>query len=259
MGQVAVKENSQPAFSVGFRSDPGASGRRNQDSLFVDLEQGLFIVADGMGGHHAGDVASALAVKEIAGYIERVGSQRGNPVNLVEDAVHTANMTVFEESMKSPQMQDMGTTVVVALCAGDQFVITHVGDSRAYKITDRDIIPLTQDHTFVAEWVKEGRISEEEARTHEARHGLYMALGVDDEVEPETSQWEWHGDWSLCLCSDGLTDVLRDEEILDVLTSVDDPQQACDTLVGLVHDREGKDDITVMVIRPPVAPFRGED
>ncbi|MBM4328341.1 MAG: Stp1/IreP family PP2C-type Ser/Thr phosphatase [Deltaproteobacteria bacterium] len=243
-----MRHYSKPGFRIGFKSDTGGSRRQNQDSFLADPELGLFIVADGMGGHNAGEVASELAVQEIAGHIRNDRFRSHDPKKLLEDAVLRANLAILGKSATNPEWSDMGTTVVAALYAGDRVIICHVGDSRAYMVTKATIRQLTQDHSFVAEWVKEGLITAAEARTHEARRGLYMALGVEDEIEPELSEYKWDGDWSLCLCSDGLNDAVEDDDIRKTVIDASDPHDACDALIRLVHEREGSDDVTVILV-----------
>jgi protein phosphatase len=243
-----MHHTSKPKFRIGFKSDAGGSRHQNQDSLLVDPELGLFVVADGMGGHSAGEVASELAVHEIAGFIRNELPTCQDPKKLLEDAVLRANVAILERSAINPEWSDMGTTVVAALFVENRLIICHVGDSRAYTISKGAIRQLTQDHSFVAEWVKEGLITAAEARTHEARRGLYMALGVEEEIEPGLTEYKWNGDWCLCLCSDGLNDAVEDEDIRKTVNEALDPQDACDSLIRLVHEREGQDDITVILV-----------
>ena len=142
----------------------------------------------------------------------------------------------------------MGTTVALAFVRGDHLWICHVGDSRAYLVGDGRIHALTRDHTFVAEWLEEGRITPEEARTHHARHGLTMAIGVDNDVEPEVAEARWHNGMCLLLCSDGLTEMLEDSTILEIVQSSGDPDSICSGLVEDAKRRGGDDDITVILV-----------
>jgi len=223
--------------------------KSNEDSLHVDEQLGLFIVADGMGGHNAGEIASNIAVQKIAAAV-RDGLASGEKVSsIILEAVAAANRAIFFTAASDPWWTEMGTTVVMALFHGERVAISHVGDSRAYMIKNGSIEQLTEDHTFVAEWVKEGSITLEQARTHQARHGLTMALGIDEEVDPVITEREWSPHGSLLLCSDGLTEVLKDSEILDILAKATDPQQACDALVNAANEKGGPDNITVIVIR----------
>ncbi|MFZ5867909.1 MAG: Stp1/IreP family PP2C-type Ser/Thr phosphatase [Thermodesulfobacteriota bacterium] len=247
MIRTNMHHTPKPKFRIGFKTDVGGSRHQNQDSFLADPDLGLFVVADGMGGHSAGEVASELAVREISGLIRKELPTCQDPKKLLEDAVLRANAAILERSAINPEWSDMGTTVVAALFVGNRLIICHVGDSRAYMISKAAIRQLTQDHSFVAEWVKEGLITAAEARTHEARRGLYMALGVEEDIEPALTECKWDGDWCLCLCSDGLNDALEDKDILKTVNDAANPQDACDSLIRLVHEREGKDDITVIL------------
>jgi protein phosphatase len=247
-------------LKVGFKTDRGRLKLRNEDSLHVDSELGLFIIADGLGGHKAGEVASSLAVTKIAAHIgERVGAA-DNPVVVIEESILYANQAVCSAAELRPELCDMGSTAVLALFRGSRVWISHVGDSRAYLINNETIKLLTQDHTFVAEWLRDGLITAQEARTHRARHGLFMALGVADDVHPETFEMPWDGAGLLLLCSDGLHSMLEDREILEIVKSAPDPQQACEMLVRQANRKGGEDNITVILVgeQPPWNPRRSK-
>ena len=148
------------------------------------------------------------------------------------------------------ELAEMGTTVVLRHSfRGNRALISHVGDSRAYMITNGAMKQLTHDHTFVADWVRQGSITVEEARTHESRHGLYAALGVEDGVEPETAEWPWDNCSCLLLCSDGLTDMVPDDQIMGIVNRSDNPQEACDLLVEAANEMGGTDNISVIIVR----------
>ena len=181
-------------MQVGYKTDLGLSREQNEDNLLVDAELGLFIVADGMGGHEAGELASSIVVVEIANHIRtEIGQSKEASVVLAE-AIVKANAEIIRRTPTHTGGVEMGSTLVLALVRANQVLISHVGDSRAYMIADGVMKRLTHDHTFVADWVREGRITPEEARTHKARHGLYAALGVEDEIEFETAEWPWDFD-----------------------------------------------------------------
>jgi PPM family protein phosphatase len=234
---------------LGFKTDLGRSRVVNEDNLLVDLELGLFIVADGLGGHEAGELASSIAVVEIASHVREQISQGKETRQVVEEAIIKANAEIRKSSPTGLDEAEMGTTVVLALLSGNRALISHVGDSRAYMITNTAMKQLTHDHSFVADWVRQGSITAEEARTHESRHGLYAALGVEDEIEPETAEWPWDLDSCLLLCSDGLTDMLTDDGIVAIVNASDSPQQACDLLVEAANEMGGTDNISVIIVR----------
>jgi serine/threonine protein phosphatase PrpC len=242
------KHRTEASLKVGFKTTNGHIRPTNQDSLHADEGLGLFIVADGMGGHNAGEVASSIAVQEIVKTIRDRLACGAEATPTISDSIREAHHAIFQNSQKKPEWYNMGTTVVLALFHLDRVLISHVGDSRAYAIKDGTIKPLTEDHSFVAEWVKQGIITPEEARTHRARHGLTMALGVDDVIETVVTDLPREQIECLLLCSDGLTDILDDAEILDTVSNVDDPQTACDLLVQRANEKGGQDDITVILI-----------
>lgn len=236
-------------MEIGFKSDRGSVKKHNEDSLLADERMGLFVLADGMGGHSAGEIASHIAVDRIAGRVRAGLAQGLRAEEILPDAMVKANSAIFNAAQTDPWWTDMGTTAVAALLNGERVVLCHVGDSRAYLIDETGIRQLTHDHTFVAEWLRSGAITPAEARTHEARHGLTMALGVEDSVEPDVSEWPLHAGQVLLLCSDGLTDVLEDHEIMDTVRAITDPQEACDALVAQANDKGGPDNISVVLIK----------
>ena len=236
-------------MQVGFVTDQGGSKKANEDSFLVDQGLGLFIVADGLGGHNEGKLASRIATEEIAQYVKENFYLENDLISVVEQAVFRANTSIARAAEADPEWRsDMGSTVVVALFKDSRFVVANVGDSRAYLIKNKNIEQLSEDHTFVAEWVKSGTITKEEARTHEARRGLWMALGVEDEIEPHVTQGVWNGDSCLLLCSDGLTDVIEDKEILRLTIESKDPQEACDRLLLRAKELGTSDHVTALLL-----------
>jgi protein phosphatase len=235
-------------LKVAYLTDPGKHRPSNEDSLYVGEDIGLFIVADGMGGHNAGEVASKIAVEVTAEFV-RVELQTGKEVEEVfREALAHANRSIFEKASVNPAWSDMGTTLSMALTTDHKVVVGHIGDSRAYLIGKGKIEQLTEDHTFVFEWLKQGLITREQARSHDARHGLTEALGVTNEVEVDVAIWPWEKNTCLLLCSDGLTDMIEDEEILAIVESASDPQRACNELVTAANREGGEDNITVILI-----------
>jgi serine/threonine protein phosphatase PrpC len=236
-------------LKVGFKTDTGRCRQVNEDTIIANEELGLFVVADGMGGHKAGKVASRIAVDEIQRFISKGMEEADNPKTLLDESLLAANKAIVSSSVEDPDRKsNMGTTVVVALFYGDRLLISHVGDSRAYRINDRTIQQITQDHSFVAGWVREGRLSPEDARIHPARHGLSMALGQEDAIILETTEWSWEDFGCLLLCSDGLTEMLEDHEILDIVDGSAGPQEACDSLVEKANENGGEDNISLIII-----------
>lgn len=235
-------------MEVSYLTHTGLVRDSNEDSLFVDERVGFFVVADGMGGHNAGEVASAAAVKEVSRRV-RVGLNLGRDAeSLLRESLFAAHETVFALARSDDSMSEMGTTIVAVILMNGQLTVGHVGDSRAYEIRNGRITKLTHDHSFIADWIRDGIITHQEARTHKARHGLTMALGVDDDIGPEIQIFPWHERSFLLLCSDGLTDMLDDEEILSVVENASSLEEACRELVARANEKGGEDNITVVLV-----------
>jgi serine/threonine protein phosphatase PrpC len=228
-------------LAVGSRTDVGRARRRNEDSLLV--QEPVFAVADGMGGHRGGDVASSMSVEELAR--APVGS-KGSPAILA--AIKKANRALLRRGDAEPQLYGMGTTVTALVVDGAKGHILHVGDSRAYLLRDGKLRRLTEDHTVVQELVRQGRLTQEEADHHPQRSMITRALGVEDDVDVDELILDLHRLDRVVVCSDGLTAMLSEEEITEVLASVPDPQVATDRLVQLANEAGGEDNITVIVV-----------
>jgi PPM family protein phosphatase len=236
-------------LEISYLTHTGLVRESNEDSLFADERIGLFVVADGMGGHNAGEVASATAVKEVSQLV-RAGLDLGRDAeSLLRESLLAAHETVLALARSDDSMSDMGTTTVAVILMNGRLTVGHIGDSRAYEIRNGRITKLTHDHSFIADWIRDGIITHLEARTHNARHGLTMALGVDDDMEPEIQVFPWHERSSLLLCSDGLTDMLDDEELLSVVDNASSLGEACRELVARANENGGEDNITVVLVR----------
>jgi PPM family protein phosphatase len=245
-----TSERRQEKWRIGRVTHPGRLRELNEDSLYVNADAGLFVLADGMGGHNAGEVASALAVALVSALIEEELETAEDCEELVRAAVANANTVILGKSANKAAWSEMGTTLVLALLRNREMVIAHVGDSRAYSITKREIRQLTEDHTFVADWLKNGLITKEQARAHPQRHGLTEALGVTDEVEIELLVRKRERDECLLLCSDGLTDMIDDADIFRIIARATDPQQACRKFVEAANAHGGTDNISVILVCP---------
>lgn len=226
----------------------GRAREVNQDSLFVDPDLGLFIVADGMGGHNAGEVASAIAVREIPRLVGKGFEIHGGVFDIVEQALYEANNVIWMSSEQVPAWRGMGTTVVVLLLVANHAWVGHVGDSRAYLIRSNQILQLTEDHSLVAQWVAANRITPEEARFHPMRNIVSMALGTRGSIRPAIAHHlVQEGDYIL-LCSDGLTEMLSDSEILEIVDTAHSPEHACQELIDHANAKGGRDNITAIVV-----------
>jgi PPM family protein phosphatase len=226
-------------FTVGHATDMGRVRERNEDSVLIDPP--LYVVADGMGGHRGGDVASQLAVETM----ERLaGEDRGSLV----DHVRRANRAVWDRSVEDQRLSGMGTTLTAAKVDGSSVLLAHVGDSRAYLMRDGSLQQLTDDHTLVARMVKSGEITQAEADVHPHKNVMTRALGTDQDVEvDERSVTLVDGD-RLLLCSDGLTGMVTEDQIQAILQASPDPQTAADRLVRAANRAGGVDNISVVVL-----------
>jgi PPM family protein phosphatase len=220
-------------------TDIGLVREGNEDSYLT--EEPLFAVADGMGGHRGGEVASQLAVETLE---KRFKQGAGD----LPDQVQEANRVVFERSVVDEKVAGMGTTLTAALVEGDRVRLAHVGDSRAYLLRDGDLRLLTEDHTLVHRMVTEGEISKEEAETHPQRSVLTRALGVDNVVDVDDDTVQVRPGDRLLLCTDGLTSMVSEQAIEEALRGVPDPQEAAQRLVHLANEGGGTDNTTVVVL-----------
>ncbi len=228
-------------FADGARSDVGRGRPENEDDFLVLPEHGLYAVADGMGGHRAGEVASATAIETLKAAF--LGGQR------LDQAVAAANAAVFSKGADDPSMRGMGTTLTAVALEGDRTALLgHVGDSRAYLMRDGAVTQVTDDHSLVEQLVREGRLTPEEAQTHPQRAIITRALGVDADVEVDTYRIDLKPGDRILICSDGLTNMLSNDTIASALRRHTDPQQAADTLVDMANQAGGDDNITVVLL-----------
>jgi serine/threonine protein phosphatase PrpC len=223
------------------RSDIGRLRQRNEDAYLV--RDSLFVVADGMGGHRGGDVASALALETIESGAPDDATLRG----LVED-IKRANQAVLERGEADRDLRGMGTTITALLVEDGRAHVAHVGDSRAYLLRDGTLQQLTEDHTLVQRMVREGRLTEDEAAHHPQRSVLTRALGVEEEVPVDELTLDVHAGDRLLLCTDGLTTMIDRGRIQKILARERDPQAACDKLIDAANRAGGDDNITVIVL-----------
>jgi len=229
-------------------SDVGRRRRTNEDHHGHDAALGLFLVADGMGGHSAGQVASALAIDAVLESIrESVGTT--TPSERLRAAFTAANRAIFGRAESRADLMGMGTTLVALLVSGGRAALAHVGDSRAYRVRAGGIRLLTDDHSLVGELQRRGEISAAAAREHPHRHVLTRALGVRPGVEADLAELALADGDVFVLCSDGLTQHVRDEEIAKAVQDrADDLEGACQGLLALANTRGGEDNATVVLV-----------
>lgn len=226
----------------GAKSDQGKVRDQNEDSF--GIKECLFIVADGMGGHQAGEIASSVAVEKIMATV----FSDAPVAQFLKEAICNANEAILQKVAANPELAGMGTTVAILLLHEGLAYVAHVGDSRVYRlVADGSLQRLTNDHSLVAELVKNGEITEEEAKNHPRRNILTRALGTKGETEMELGSFPAEPGDKFLLCSDGLTGFVDDNLIRDILLKKVHPQALAGELVDLANQNGGNDNITVIV------------
>lgn len=233
-------------------TDIGQRRQLNQDFIYVSETPvgnlpNLFVVADGMGGHKAGDYASVLAVETVVEDIS--ASYEKNPAKIMEHAIIRANTRLRERASEDFSLNGMGTTLVAATCLGRFLQVANVGDSRLYVIGD-EIVQITKDHSLVEEMVRMGGIGREEARNHPDKNIITRAVGAKDDMEVDFFEWELQTGDMVLLCSDGLTNMVDDEMICRILKGGGSLRDRVEKLVQTANLNGGKDNISVIVIEP---------
>jgi len=248
-------------FETGSATHVGRVRTNNEDNYRVVSALNLFVLSDGIGGQANGEVASAMAVETIVAQCVELsvygpGHSGGDVPSHISDrtndlarATDLANRAIHEASARDPRFQGMGATVVAAWIDGLRLSLVHVGDSRAYLLRGSDLEGLTTDHTLVAEQVRSGMLTAQQAQTNPLRRMLIRALGVHEEVEIDVRERDLRVGDVLLLCTDGLTGMVPDSEIAEVLLAAHDPQAAADRLVACANDHGGEDNVTVIVVR----------
>jgi protein phosphatase len=225
------------------KSDTGRQRRANEDSFFVRAP--LFVVADGMGGAQAGEVASRLAAETFAGGLP----DDGTPEQRLEVRVRDANTRIHEVSQEDRALNGMGTTLTAAYLDGDELSLAHVGDSRAYLLRDRELTRLTRDHTLVDELVRRGELTEQEAAEHPQRSIITRALGPEPDIDIDLHTHRMQAGDVLLLCSDGLTGMIGEDEVQEILGGAGSLGDAGRALVHAANEAGGRDNITVVLFR----------
>lgn len=234
-------------------TDIGKKRILNQDYAYMSLDRvgklpNLFVVADGMGGHKGGGYASRLAVESILSEIEQ--DREESAAQILVDAIRHANQCIKHVASEDERLSGMGTTVVAATCTGDMLEVANVGDSRLYIADEKEIRQITQDHSLVEEMVRFGGISREQARKHPDRNIITRAVGVEEDLKVDCFFVPLKEGDKVLLCSDGLTNMLEDEEILHILNEEISVRERALKLVEAANDHGGRDNIAVIVIEP---------
>lgn len=235
------------------KTDPGMVRDNNEDSIMLRPDLGLAVLADGMGGHQAGEVASAMAIDLVKQFFENASQRSGvlNYNDIVSDSIMLANSAIFELSRNKADCAGMGSTVVVTYFDGEKVYVGHVGDSRLYRYRDGELHQVTEDHSLVQELVSRGLLSKEEAIESTNKNLVTRALGIEESVQIDVAEEKWQPGDIYLLCSDGLNDVLRDDVISDILESnKDNLETALDSLIETVNSNGGPDNVSVILIQP---------
>ena len=241
-------------LSVYGETDVGQLREHNEDFIAWDTSMGLLLLADGMGGHNAGEVASELAVDSIRDALQDVLTPDLIASNVIDfndalrEAIVYANEEIIRMAHERLECAGMGTTIVITLFHGNRAIIANVGDSRIYRLREKELAQISKDHSLVQEMLDNGYISEEEAQMSASRNLITRALGIADQVEVDVAQDTVENGDLYLLCSDGLTDLVTDEEILQLLLLYkDDLESGCKELIALANEKGGKDNISVIL------------
>ncbi|MGL4623477.1 MAG: Stp1/IreP family PP2C-type Ser/Thr phosphatase [Culicoidibacterales bacterium] len=234
-----------------YATNLGRIRQNNEDQVGIwETPTALVLaVADGMGGHHAGEVASQIAMESVAQAVTYLPAQFNKTAAkqwLVEIFEH-ANQKIYEEALNDPSKRGMGTTLIIAIFHQNFLLVANLGDSRAYLVQENEIMQVTEDQTFVNQLVKMGQISIEEAAHHPQRNVLLQALGTELKIEVDLYDIDYQQVYGLLLCSDGLTDMVSDFEILAIFQHFATAQETGEELIHFANEKGGKDNISVAI------------
>ncbi len=238
-------------MKVSFKTDIGCTRSQNQDAVFVSEQpvgplDNLFIVADGMGGHNAGDYASKKAIDLIVSAIEQDTEDRG--ISAIQRGITIANREIFFEASLDEEKSGMGTTVVVATIENDTLKVANVGDSRLYVLSKGDLVQVTRDHSVIEEMVRKGEVSREMAQKHPKRNLITRAVGAEEEVRIDLFDVDLPEVEAVLMCTDGLTTMVSDEKIAEIMSLGMTVEHKVAALVKEANAGGGKDNITVLMI-----------
>ncbi len=232
-------------------TDIGRTRSSNQDFVYASDQPvgnlpNLMIVADGMGGHNGGELASRYTVESMIEYLEKADGKR--PIPLLSDAIHFANDRVYEKACSDKSLEGMGTTVVAAVVNDGYLYVANVGDSRLYLI-DQEISQVTKDHSLVEEMVRMGEIKRKDARSHPDKNVITRAIGVHTPVRVDFFDLKLEPDDTVLLCSDGLTNMVEDARILQIVRKYDSPKEISEHLISEANKNGGQDNVSVVLAR----------
>lgn len=238
------------SFSI---TDTGKTRLVNQDYVYATEEkigsmENLFVVADGMGGHNAGDYASRFCVEVFTETVKE--STDGLPVSILSRALADTNQKLLEEARNREELNGMGTTFVVSTVLNNTLYVANIGDSRLYLLRNREIKQITEDHSLVEEMVRNGEIERDQMRFHPNKNIITRALGASETVVPDYFELELSKDDLILMCTDGLTNMMDDKDILEITDKFpEDLERACKELVAGANDNGGKDNISIVMIK----------
>ncbi|MCA6573703.1 MAG: PP2C family protein-serine/threonine phosphatase [Pseudanabaena sp.] len=235
-------------------TDTGCVRSANQDSYYIDPDGRFFVVADGMGGHAGGEIASKIAVDSIRACLESFWDAEIDPQKLMQDAIDKANQAIINDQMANPVRSDMGTTVVLLLFRDERPWFCHIGDSRLYRLRGTKLEQISDDHTWIARAIQTGIVNAHDAKIHPWRHMLLQCLGREDLKSITAREIEWQPGDRFLICSDGLTEEVTDARITHHLKSILNCQQAAEALIDSAKKHGGRDNITVVIVSNELNP-----
>jgi len=241
------------------RSDPGMVRSHNEDSVFANPAAGFVVLADGMGGYNAGEVASGMATALLGAELEKAFAavephrregEKPRCHGVLEEEVARANTSIYQAAQSQPQYSGMGTTLVVGVFYDDTLTVAHIGDSRLYRLRGEDFTQITRDHSLLQEQIDSGMITPEQARHSQNKNLVTRALGIDPSVEAEIHDYDVEVGDVYLLCSDGLNDMVEDEEIGMTLQALSANLELCaGQLIQMANDNGGRDNVSVILVR----------
>ena len=241
------------------RTDPGRARENNEDAVAVDDDTQLCVLADGMGGYNAGEIASGMATAFIKSEMARWLSEAGRHAKIkeirraLEICVDNANRSIFNASDSNPQYSGMGTTLVVGVFHGATLVLGHIGDSRCYRLRNAELSQITKDHSLLQEQIDAGLITHEQASSSTIKNLVTRALGVEDAVMLELNEHNIEVGDCYLMCSDGLSDMVDDAQIASILGGPIPMEQKADSLVAAANENGGRDNISVLLVEVDAA------
>jgi PPM family protein phosphatase len=242
------------------RTDPGRARDNNEDAVVVDGDTRLCVLADGMGGYNAGEIASGMATAFIKSEMARWLSEAGRSAKVaeirraLEICVDNANRSIFNAADSNPQYSGMGTTLVVGVFHGGTLILGHIGDSRCYRLRNGELSQITKDHSLLQEQIDAGLITQEQAVGSSIKNLVTRALGVEDAVMLDVNEYEVQPEDCYLMCSDGLSDMVDDAEIASILGGPIPMEQKADALVAAANANGGRDNISVLLVQVDAAP-----